>query len=321
MRTKMRVTHKNTHKKRMTRSRNTERNKRKSYKGGSNGKSRKRLACSLGRKNDYTCYTDESLLKLKTLWNARHPDDIIKTNDAKKIWRELKSRLSGVCESETCWLNQHFVDDKLATKLRNLNFAPEAPASWAKNPHEWLSSIDIEKVMKQYEKAYPCFEFIGPSPMDYDTHLAYGECVWEELCKFDLDNFIKRKKYKIGVIFNTDPHYLPGSHWVSLFVNLKRGYIFYFDSAGDPAPKQVVKLAKNIQKQGDKLGMELEFIQNAPRVHQRGDNECGMYSLYAITSLLKDIRSPQSFLVGGEITDDSMHRMRDKYFNTPGSLR
>ena len=40
--------------------------------------------------------------------------------------------------------------------------------------------------MKQYENTYKCFEFIGPSPIDYDQHLSYGECVWEELCKFSL---------------------------------------------------------------------------------------------------------------------------------------
>ena len=37
------------------------------------------------------------------------------------------------------------------------SFAPEAPKSWNKNPNEWLSSTDILKVMKQYEKAYRCF--------------------------------------------------------------------------------------------------------------------------------------------------------------------
>ena len=52
------------------------------------------------------------------------------------------------------------------------------------------TNIDILNVMKQYEHIYPNFEFIGPSPIDYDTHLSYGECVWEELCKFNLQNNI-----------------------------------------------------------------------------------------------------------------------------------
>ena len=63
--------------------------------------------------------------------------------------------------------------------------------------------------MKQYEKTYKCFEFIGPSPIDYDKHIAYGECVWEELCEFSLAKTISEGTTKIGIIFNLDPHNKP----------------------------------------------------------------------------------------------------------------
>ena len=43
-------------------------------------------------------------------------------------------------------------------KLINNFFAPFAPNEWKKNPNEWLSSIDISKVMKQYEKKYKNFD-------------------------------------------------------------------------------------------------------------------------------------------------------------------
>jgi hypothetical protein len=278
-------------------------------------------SCSLGRSNDNgTCYSSDSLLKLRTLWNARHPDEPIKTNEPKEIWNSLNDKLSGTCRNESCWLRQKFVGEKTASEIRNYTFAPEAPLSWKKNPSEWLSSTDIEKVMRQYEKAYPCFEFLGPSPIDYDAHVEYGECVWEELCKFDLKSFVERGKFKIGIIFNLDKHYDPGSHWVSLFINLKKGYIFYFDSTGEPAPKEVKKLVKTVQTQAAAIGMgELRLIVN-DRPHQKGNNECGMYSLYAIASQLKDQRHPESFLKGGDITDHSMHSLRDRYFNMSGTL-
>lgn len=280
---------------------------------------KKSPACSLNRNNTDTCYNDEALLKMRTLWNKRHPDEMITSNDPKAIWLSLKNNLSNVCKSEACWLKQKFIDEETAKIIMRSSFAPEAPPSWTKNPHEWLSSIDIEKVMNQYEKAFPCFEFIGPSPIDFDHHLAYGECVWEELCKFDIESYIKRGKFKIGIIFNLDPHYKPGSHWVSLFINLKNNYIFYFDSTGDPAPKEVKELIETITKQAMSVGYELEFIENN-RVHQKQDNECGMYSLYAIASQLKDIRTPKSFLKGGEITDKNMHLLRNRYFNQHGTL-
>lgn len=305
--------------KKATRNRHLLRQREEKAKASQTRKTRKKLACSTDNNNDFTCYTKDSLIKLRTLWNSRHPDDLIKSNDSRVIWESLRKRLSNVCDTEACWLRQKFIDEKTAKALLRYTFAPEAPPSWSKNPDEWLTSVDIERVMHQYEKRYPCFEFIGPSPIDYNEHIEYGQCVWEELCKLDLRHLINRGKFKLGVIFNLDPHYKPGSHWVSLFVNMKRNYIFYFDSTGEPAPKQVKLLVKTITEQAAALGIQLDFIEN-DRVHQKQDNECGMYSLYAIVSQLKDIRSPHSFLRGGEITDKSMHQLRSRYFNKHGAL-
>ena len=50
------------------------------------------------------------------------------------------------------------------------------------------------KFMKQYEKTYKSFDFLGPSPIDYDYKMLYDECVWEELCKFNLKNMIMKGK-------------------------------------------------------------------------------------------------------------------------------
>ena len=110
-------------------------------------------------------------------------------------------------------------------------------------------------VMKQYENTYKCFEFIGPSPIDYDEHLAYGECVWEELCKFSLQDNIKRKKTKIGIIFNLDNHNQEGSHWVALFINIKKKEIYYLDSYGEKIPKQIKKFANKVITQANALNI------------------------------------------------------------------
>ena len=64
--------------------------------------------------------------------------------------------------------------------------------------------IEILELMKQYEDAYKCFQFIGPTPIDFDEHLAYGECVWD-LCKFNLKEKIEKGINKVGIIFNLDP--------------------------------------------------------------------------------------------------------------------
>lgn len=277
-----------------------------------------KLRCSpktKGNKKKYTCFGGETLFKLKELWNARHPDDKIESNDDKSIWNQLNQKLSGVCNKESCWLKQKFVDGKLNKELET-SFAPVSPKEWEKNPNEWLSSTDILDVMKQYEKTYPCFDFIGPSPIDFDTHKLYGECVWEELCHFNIAEEIKKKRFKIGMIFNLDPHYKGGSHWVSMFVNIKKGEIFYFDSAGDKIPGQIMRLVNRIIKQGNQLQIPIhfKFDQNFPVEHQYGDTECGVYALYFIAHMLED-RHNSTYFKTHILDDKYMETFRKVYFN------
>lgn len=285
---------------------NKERNKNKSF---------KKMSCAPGKdKNTYTCYTSASLEKMRVLWNSRHPDKPIHTTQSKKIWNILKQNFNNVCSNEQCWLRQQFISNNLDQELAHHTFSPTAPSSWKVNPNEWLSSLDIIAVMKQFETEYKCFDFIGPSPIDYDTHIQYGECVWKELCEFQLAEHIKNGKMKIGVIFNLDPHYKSGSHWVSLFINIGKGEIYYFDSVGDPPHKQIKKLMNTIKEQGKKLN--IDFVQHInKKQHQFGDTECGMYSLYFIINMLRDV-SFETF-EHEHFTDELMEEFREKYFNIP----
>jgi hypothetical protein len=279
----------------------------------------KRLQCSPLRKknkNDFSCFSSEDLYKLRDLWNMRHPDALIKTNEPKEIWSALKNYMGSVCNKESCWLKQNFVGNEKIKKELEDAFAPKSPNEWKKNPNEWLSSVDILDVMKQYEKAYKCFEFIGPSPIDYDVKKLYGECVWNELCNFNLKDQIKNGKTKIGIIFNTDPHYLGGSHWVSLFINIKRKKIFYFDSAGDTIPKRVKHFVDGVIEQGKTLEprIDFEFDQNYPVEHQYGNTECGIYGLYFIVHMLED-KINAHYLKTHVLKDTYMQKFRKVYFN------
>ncbi len=265
----------------------------------------------LGR---YTCYTDETLMSMKKRWDARHPDVPIKAETPRGVWNELKRNMGDVCDTERCWLRQHFMKGHVDGVLRNFTFAPTAPASWKKKPDEWLTSLDIDKVMKQWERKHKEFEFIGPSPIDFDERVAEGECVWTELCKFDLARSLKRGKKKIGIIFNLDPHYKSGSHWVAMYVDVARRVVFYFDSNGDAVPARVKALAQRIINQGKELNMDIKFIQNHPVEHQRGDTECGIYTLYLITQLLTGKKTYKSFMEE-RIPDEKMLALRKQYFN------
>jgi hypothetical protein len=264
--------------------------------------------------NSFTCYSDNSLIKLRNLWNSRHPDKQIETNQSKEIWKKLNHYMNNICRSESCWLRQGFVKNNLDTELSRYTFAPKSPEKWKKNINEWLSSVDIEEVMKQYEHAYPCFEFLGPSPIDFDTKKLYDECVWEELCNFDLKKHLQHGKTKIGIVFNTDPHYLGGSHWIAMFVNIKKGYIYYFDSNGDKMPKEVKVLAERIQNQASELDIRLTIDSNYQKQHQKGDTECGMYVLYFIIQLITD-RHDINYFKETTITDKDVEKLRHEYFN------
>ncbi len=281
----------------------------------------KKLNCSPeNKKKEYTCYSDSDLNKLKEMWNTRHPDKPIKTSNSKQIWQHLKEYYTSICNKETCWVRQMTKNTKLEQELLDA-FAPESPKEWSKNPNEWLSSIDILKVMNQYEKTYKCFDFLGPSPIDYDTHKLYGECVWEELCHFNLENKIKQGITKVGVIFNLDPHYKGGSHWVSLFINVKHKTIFYFDSAGEAIPEQIKKFVDNVIAQGNKLSnpINFKFDQNHPVEHQYGNTECGVYSIFFIIHMLED-KITGHYLKTHMLKDEYMQQFRNVFYNNSGDV-
>ena len=270
---------------------------------------------SKSRNLNKTCLSDESLLKLRDLWNSIHKDAKILSNDADEIWQILDRNMKTVCDNEMCWTSQTFVD-KTSKKELNESFAPLAPAEWKKNPNEWLSSDDITKVMEQYEKAYKIFKFLGPSPIDYDEKLGFGVCVWNELCRFNLRTHISQGKEKLGIIFNLDNHHGPGTHWVSLFIDIKKSTIFYFDSAGQKIPSRIKHFVDTVTEQGENLKspINFEFDQNYPVEHQKGNTECGMYSLYFIVHMLQDNINGE-YLKTHRIHDKFVSNFRKIYFN------
>ena len=151
---------KNLKKERKTRKKGKTRKTRKSQK---EKEEFKKLSCTPARKNRkgaYSCYSDDSLHYLKKMWNIRHPDDPINTNDAREIWKNLKENMRGVCSEEACWMRQEFTKNKITPEMLHYTFMPAAPETWKKNKNTWLTSTDISRVMLQYEHKYPHFAFI-----------------------------------------------------------------------------------------------------------------------------------------------------------------
>lgn len=285
--------------------------------------SRKITNCYGGsEKRNGSCYSKEDLIKMRDIWNVSHPDKLIRTKNTEKIWNKFDNYLQHVCKSEACWLKQQFINKQIASNIFDTSFTPEKPSKWKINPVEWLDSLDIEKVMHQYEDENENFEFLGPSPIDFDDKNDSGadRCVFEGICDLNIQEKYANGIKHLGLIFNLDPHYKSGSHWVSLFVNLDKNYIFFLDTNGNYIPDEIKDLVKRIKYQcKTDLHKKMKFIDNAPRRHQNEGTECGMYCLYAIVSQLKGIHTPQ-WIKRNRIPDDKMKDFRDIFFTDRTAL-
>jgi len=251
-------------------------------------------------KKKFSCYSDLDLQKLKRKYNLTHKKKIT-TNNSKQIWKELGKTLQ--CDKESCFASK--------LKMKTLNFAPKHPESWNTNPTEWLSSDDITSVLRQYEFAYPEFKYIGPSPADFYFR-ENGTCVWEELCKFDVHE-MRKKKTKVGIIFNLDTHEGGGSHWVAVFMDLIGKKMYYFDSTGSSMKdeKHIYKFYEKVKAQDT----DYKLIENHPVEHQFGNSECGIYALFFTivmlhTSNFKLFKNTKTF------KDKNMVALRKKFFNS-----
>ena len=70
------------------------------------------------------------------------------------------ARSVGGCRGDLC-VAKKLGDERLLARLR-----PEKPAKWLTKPDTWLDTNNINAVMRQYERAYPRFKYIGTLPMD-----------------------------------------------------------------------------------------------------------------------------------------------------------
>lgn len=265
------------------------------------------------REHPNTCYTTKALESLRSAWNKRHPDRFIKETRPMEIWQQLRLRLGSACRSEACWLRQQFAKTQLPSDILAYTFAPALPQKWLTKPSTWLNSDDINAVMKQVEYAHPEFGFFGPSPIDFDKRVAFGQCVWNDICGFDVAKQVSKGVTKFGFIFNTDPHYNSGEHWIALFVDATSGEITYMDSYGHLPPPEVEKLVARIAGQLKALGVEAS-IEYITKRHQLGNSECGMYCLFFIISLLEGKYTRDDFQ-RHRFSDNDIRALRKVYFN------
>lgn len=281
------------------------------------------------KSRDVSCFDMGQLKNIAGNYNKINPKNKIKISRSKskkaqsKLWESINEKLSSECSDEKCW-SKFSTNIEMAKK----RFRPDMPSTWKNNPREWLSNFDIQKVMKQYENN--TFRFLGVFPSDYDYKLAMNVCVSEELCNIDIQQFKNEGVTGLGIVFNTDPHYSSGSHWVAVYVGLcedKNGVrednkfgFFYYDSNAMGPSEYIKRLYESIKKQieeiqkkekGKKRQKKFELKSN-PNRHQFKNTECGMFSMNFIINM----RKSKTFnkIVDEKLTDDMIFQKRKDFY-------
>lgn len=272
-----------------------------------------------------SCITLDILLEMVNIYNKTHQNDkidltqfeIMRQNNPitfkKKIVEKLKEKLKQYkCDNQMCWVRLPIFDvlssKEKTEKLHHKTFKPHGP----RNTNEWLNTIHINEVCRQYEEVYKDFKFFGAHPRDFD------KCI-PEIHNANFTKLLKNGINKVGFIFNLDTSRQSGSHWVALFSDLKEGKVYFIDSVGTRPQKEFSDLMKKIRDHiiryrkemgiyhGEKIDMRYSKKQ-----HQHGDSECGVYAISFILRLLDG--EPFDDLFTTRVSDSEIKLCRTKYF-------
>ena len=61
-------------------------------------------------KLNFTCYTKKGLHKIRNIWNIKHPDRKILSNEPRNIWRSLQYIFNNSYVEESCWIKQNVLE-------------------------------------------------------------------------------------------------------------------------------------------------------------------------------------------------------------------
>jgi len=271
------------------------------------------LKCAPGKKfENGSCIPLDMLVEMAEAYNSENKNKIVLDNQEqtnnpakykKRLIRDFKTRLSGKCDDQMCWLDQKFVNNLekgTKTELRKFTLRPEGP----EGQFEWLNTININEVMAQYEKKYPDFKFFGAVPIDFDD-INVG------IAELDFNKLVSKGIHRIGFVFNLDTSKEKGSHWVSAYAHLTKGQIYFFDSYGIKPDHRIKALMDRIEAAILPSCGTVDNRSNRVR-HQFMDSECGLYSMNFI---LRNLNG-ESFddICKSKVQDKIINKCRDVYF-------
>jgi hypothetical protein len=270
--------------------------------------------------NKGSCYDDEDLDLFIKLYNQKSNGNIdINISRIKKI-KALLDVFSDKCgDDQICWLSHPIVRDSISnTDIEETTFRPKGPIQVRK----WLSNYDILNTMIQYEEIFPTFHFIGAEPCNFLGLPRHERSVFDSE---DLKKLYNNNKRKIGLILNTQGYEQGGEHWVSIYTDLDKNIIYYFDSNGDKPFKDAkvfitriahylynkltdsnisyTEFVDNKDKYKDIMKQYIKFYWNDKEM-QKEDGACGLFSMYTLLECVNDRPI------------EEIHKLTDNYVET-----
>ena len=221
-------------------------------------------------------------------------------------------------DSDRCLLENSSLGKDEVAKLQKEYLRPKAPEDWKKEPDKWLDTYNIENVLKQYAEVRPDFKFMGAIPIDFSAPDPYSQsakgggeekkCLYDETCKLSIGGLKNKGVKYVGFVFNLDPHFKNGSHWVSMMLDIMRRECNFFDSYGMEPHPLIARLMRSFKLQDP--GMTLNY--NARRF-QFGDSQCGMYCIFFLSTMLNGTRFKK--FVKTSVPDYEMQNLRKIVFS------
>lgn len=259
----------------------------------------------------YNRYLTKSLLTPNNINPSQSkPNFITIKPDKQYLLQQMRNIFSSECGNDDhCLTRREFMREISMEVAKNINdsFRTEGP----QNNTEWLNTSHIESLMRQYENVLPHFKFMGAVPLNC------GDLSFCSLYNINFDKYSSQGIKEIGIVFNLDKYGQPGSHWVSLYININKGEIYFCDSNGKP-PKQnitnIIDAFKQYYKQ--KKGKNIVYKYNT-NAYQKDNSECGVYSCNFIIRNL----AGESFndIVNNPLKFSEINSCRNKYFINPSS--
>lgn len=171
---------------------------------------------------------------------------------------------------------------------------PPMPSEWRTKPRKWLSNLDIDRVMTQYARLVPNFEYLGTVPSDFAGSTKTGTCV--AMCSPCKLRRVFRRGALGASIVNLDVHTGPGTHWVALILDARvrsAPRFHYYDPTGKPPPEGWltdgwhVLLAAAPHEKGRRALVETADYNHVS--HQRGNTECGIFSMMVVDAMIAGV--------------------------------